>query len=427
MARSKEACINHPQKFTARKCYYCKAPICTECQHRYYHHLFCGAGHAHLWRLGDLWARYKPTRELLWLGMFILLSNLLMFWLFYPAPAPAPAPEIAAQPTRADSTYDAAKWRVDAVQTRISGRLELSIEGRPNRALQVVHNGRIVQSLLSGQGGVDKLKTLRLAPGKNHIAVWAMTAAGKSHLIDSLTVFFDSSRLKRLSRSVHYFHTTDRRLALTFDGGSSNRGTEVILDILKANSVQCTMFLTGRFMENFPALVERMLAEGHEIANHTYNHPHATNLELDGTRQTRASMTEQRFKNQLLRTDSIFTARFHQKLKPYWRAPFGEINTEILSWAAETGFRHIGWSARCDSWDWVRDPQSRLYRTAEQIKEHFLALEEKKGLSGKIILMHLGSERKEDFPHETLDALIRELKRRGYRFVRISDFTGPLS
>ncbi len=423
MARSKEACINHPQKFTARKCYYCKAPICTECQHNRFHHLFCRPGHAYLWRLGDLWARYKPTRELLWLGGFILLSNLMMFLFFYPPPSPPPMQK--ERTTRADSTYDSDKWRANFVQSRIAGRLQLVIEGRPNRALNVVHNGRIVQTLISGNG--EMLKTLRLSPGKNSVAVWAMSADGKSGLVDSFSVFFNSARLKRLSRSVHYFKTTRKQVALTFDGGSSNKGTKEILDILKANDVQCTLFLTGRFMENFPQLVERMLTDGHEIANHTYNHPHATNLELDGTRQTRATMTERRFKSQLHRTDSIFTARFQQKLKPYWRAPFGEINREILTWAAELGFRHIGWSARCDSWDWVRDPRSELYRSAVQIKEHFLTLEATKGLAGKIILMHLGSERKDDFPYETLEALIRELKRRGYQFIKISDFAEPLS
>ncbi len=424
MSRSKEACLNHPDRFTARKCYYCKAPICTECQEKRYHHLFCGKQHARLWRLGDLWSRYKPTRELLWLGGFILLSNLLMFLLFYPSSSPVSGK--ITLPTRADSTYMEESWQVHSVQAEVAGRLELSIEGRPNRSLQLVHNGRIVQAFLSGKKGAD-WKRLHLEPGNNHIAIWAMTADGKSQLVDSFTVFFDISRLKRLRRSIHYFKTTEKRVALTFDGGSSNRGAREILDILKANNVRCTLFLTGRFMEKYPGLVERMLAEGHEIANHTYNHPHATNLEVDGSRQTRSSMTEQRFKNQLGRTDSIFAVRFHQKLKPFWRAPFGEINSEILTWAAESGLRHIGWSARCDSWDWVRDRQSPLYRSAEQIKEHFLLLEKEKGLSGKIILMHLGSERQDDFPYTTLDALIRELKRRGYRFVKISDFADPLS
>jgi peptidoglycan/xylan/chitin deacetylase (PgdA/CDA1 family) len=105
---------------------------------------------------------------------------------------------------------------------------------------------------------------------------------------------------------------------------------------------------------------------------------------------------------------------------PYWRAPFGEINKEILFWAAELGYRHIGWSSRCDSWDWVEDTTSNLYRSSLEIKKHFLQLEEKKGLKGKIILMHLASERLSDFPYENLPGLIDELRGRGYSFLKIS-------
>ncbi len=425
MARSKEACVNHPQKFTARKCYYCKAPICTECQQKRYHHFFCSLKHANLWLLGDLWARYKPTRELLWLGLFILLSNLLLFLLFFPAQKQEPGGEKAL--TRADSTYAGEGWHIDSLRSGLTGRLQLVARGRENQSLNVVHNGRLVQSVVSQPEETLSLNPLQLKPGNNRVAVWALTASGTPYLVDSFTVWYNSARLQKLRRSVHYFKTSGKRVALTFDGGSSNKGTVEILDILEKNHIRCTLFLTGRFMENFPGLVRRMLADGHEIANHTYNHPHATRLELDGTNETRATMTEQRFKSQLARTDSIFSARFDQKLKPYWRAPFGEINPQILGWAAELGFRHIGWSARCDSWDWVRDPSSTLYRSAEQIKTHFLDLEERKGLSGKIILMHLGSERKKDFPYESLEALIMELKKRGYTFIKVSDFMKPLS
>jgi len=423
VARSREACINHPQKFTARKCYYCKAAVCSQCQYTRFHHIFCGPRHAWLWRAGDLWQRYKPTRELLWLGAFILLSNIILYYFMAPESnsSASPPPGVSF----ADSVYDPRTETpsMDSVRLDLGRKLLLSVNGLRNGSVNLVINGKLTYAS-SADGD---LPALVLNDGANHVALWTLNAAGQSSLLDSFTIHYSSARLRRLSRAIYYFKTSEKAVALTFDGGSSNKGTEQILDILKENHIRCTMFLTGRFMEHYPELVRRILRDGHEIGNHTYNHPHFTNLEIDGTNKTRASMTEARFKNQLLRTDSIFSRRFGGKLKPYWRAPFGEINPRILRWAAETGFRHIGWSARCDSWDWVRDPSSSLYRSAAEIRDHFLKLEAQKGLEGKIILMHLGSEREKDFPYESLDSLIRELKKRGYRFVTVSAFMKPVS
>ena len=68
----------------------------------------------------------------------------------------------------------------------------------------------------------------------------------------------------------------------------------------------------------------------------------------------------------------------------------------------------------------MEDKSSKLYRTAAQIEDHFLQMENKDGLQGKIILMHLGSERKDDYPYLILDDLISSLKARGYSFKKIS-------
>ena len=106
-------------------------------------------------------------------------------------------------------------------------------------------------------------------------------------------------------------------------------------------------------------------------------------------------------------------------MAPLWRAPYGEINSEILLWAAEAGFKHIHWTDKCDTWDWVTDTTSSIYRTGPQILEHFLELDDKVGLGGKIILMHLGTERKTEIPNGILADLITKLRERGYKFKTI--------
>ena len=59
-------------------------------------------------------------------------------------------------------------------------------------------------------------------------------------------------------------------ISLTFDAGDSAEHTEKILDVLKKNDVQATMFLTGAWVETISAnLAKRIVSDGHEIANHS--------------------------------------------------------------------------------------------------------------------------------------------------------------
>src|SRR5881394_3917421 len=63
------------------------------------------------------------------------------------------------------------------------------------------------------------------------------------------------------------------QIALTFDDGPDPKWTPKILDILKAENVKAAFFLVGARAEEYPDLVRRIVAEGHEIGNHTYYHP----------------------------------------------------------------------------------------------------------------------------------------------------------
>ena len=89
-----------------------------------------------------------------------------------------------------------------------------------------------------------------------------------------------------------------KKLALTFDDGPDPEWTPQILDILKAKHVPATFFVIGANMEAHPGLVQRILAEGHEVGNHTYTHPNladtplaAVRLELNATQRLFEALT----------------------------------------------------------------------------------------------------------------------------------------
>lgn len=66
---------------------------------------------------------------------------------------------------------------------------------------------------------------------------------------------------------------------LTFDDGPTPELTIPILEILKRFRVKATFFLVGENVERYPELFQRIMAEGHSVGSHTYNHLNALNVE----------------------------------------------------------------------------------------------------------------------------------------------------
>lgn len=222
----------------------------------------------------------------------------------------------------------------------------------------------------------------------------------------------------------------EAEIVLTFDAGSSAAGAGEILDLLEEHGIRTTIFVTGQFMESHPEIVLRLVADGHEVANHTWTHLHLTDWRSSGRHSTLPGVSKQRLLDELGRTAAAFRELTGYEMAPYWRAPYGEHNREILQWARDAGWQHVGWTRgsrrSLDALDWVSNRRSRNYLSPEALVQRILDFETRDGdsLEGAIILMHLGSDRP---PQErmvrTLPSLISELSSRGFRFVNISELT----
>lgn len=66
--------------------------------------------------------------------------------------------------------------------------------------------------------------------------------------------------------------STEHSVYLTFDDGPIPESTPFILDTLKEHNVKATFFVVGDNVRKYPELFQRILAEGHRVGNHTYNH-----------------------------------------------------------------------------------------------------------------------------------------------------------
>ena len=219
-----------------------------------------------------------------------------------------------------------------------------------------------------------------------------------------------------------------RAVSFTFDGGSSANAAEDILDVFRLRNLQTTLFLTGEFIRNYPDIVLRALEDGHEIANHTYDHPHLTTFNQNRRHDLREGITREWFERQLRDTEEAYFEVTGQKMAPFWRAPYGELNAELLQWAADLGYRHINWSRNMggvgtlDSLDWVADPGSPLYLSGDRFYERFanLARYEDDTTHGAIILMHLGTQRQSDALHHQLADLLDTYTEQGFQILPVS-------
>lgn len=218
------------------------------------------------------------------------------------------------------------------------------------------------------------------------------------------------------------------RLSITFDGGSEDDDAKEILDTLSTRGIKTTIFLTGAFIKKFPTLVKRMLLDGHEIGNHTMNHPHLTDFEKTLRHGTLSGVDRTTIQRELRDAAAAFKAATGEEMSPLWRAPYGEVNDEIRRWAFEAGYIHIGWTSNnkkkesLDTLDWVNDRKSRFYRSSFEIKKRILDFgKDGSGINGGIALMHLGTGRKSDRAASILPDLLDALERRGYKLVKVSD------
>ena len=305
----------------------------------------------------------------------------------------------------------------------------ISIEGEAesNRVITLSINGQLKQAQIAEKNKFN-FENIKLNRGQNRLDVRALSEDGKVDILQSIVMTYATPTSAYLVRDFRRGSLDKKQIAFTFDGGAENNITDEILDILKERDIHCSLFLTGHFIRRYPVSVKRMIAEGHEICNHTWSHPRMTSFEENGRHETLANITADVVQEQLNKTASLFKMITGNTMAPYWRSPYGYHNKEIRTWAAEAGFKHIGWTTgrgwqeTLDTLDWVVDKDSKAYHSADEIAEKILTFgkDKKSGLNGAIILMHLGTNRKDDFPYKKLPEILDTLIEQGYEMVTIS-------
>ncbi len=126
-------------------------------------------------------------------------------------------------------------------------------------------------------------------------------------------------------------------IALTFDDGP-NDNIPYILDVLKQYNMKATFFLIGYNVYKYPAYVQRIVDEGHQIGCHTYTHPYLGDLTPD---QIRTEFLN--FENAIIQRN--FGGVLSGRMMPtYFRAPHGAVEATHLPILNEFNLLPIHWS-----------------------------------------------------------------------------------
>lgn len=188
-------------------------------------------------------------------------------------------------------------------------------------------------------------------------------------------------------------------VALTFDDGPDSNTTPAILDALQAANAKATFFCIGRHLQAHPDLARRIVLEGHELGNHSFDHSRTLNFARDGAMST-----------EILKGAKAVQAVTRSEKMPIYRPPVGLKSPPLARIVNRLGLKVVMWSLH------ARDTGGA---SAERIASRVL----QKIKPGDIVVMHDGHDLAGRTRSEIVEAvglLLEGLQAKGLQPVTVS-------
>lgn len=142
---------------------------------------------------------------------------------------------------------------------------------------------------------------------------------------------FDPPNVIKKIFSVYYWNSYSDKILITFDDGPNPETTETILKILNNKNLQAIFFCVGSNANKYPNLIQEIIASGHVVGNHTYNHKIFTQNNLSLMR------------NEIESTNRLFLEKFNYTTM-YFRPPHGRFNRNLQAILDDNKLKNVMWS-----------------------------------------------------------------------------------
>ena len=214
--------------------------------------------------------------------------------------------------------------------------------------------------------------------------VWIAAVIGLSVILSSLTPL--------TADTVWSVDTTRKQVAFTFDDGPKPESSIPLIDMLEKLQIRSTFFVVGHEAQANIDLIKRLHEQGHEIANHTYNH------------RRLPALSDEEILSELERTNAVIRSATGESPRLF-RPPGGQFNTKVIN-----------------AGDYVLDvhrfpvkDESRR-EDGSSFSQSVIAKITTQAKPGSIILMHNGGD-----VIELLPTIVTKLRNRGFEIVTVGE------
>ncbi|MBE7057095.1 MAG: polysaccharide deacetylase [Ruminococcaceae bacterium] len=198
-----------------------------------------------------------------------------------------------------------------------------------------------------------------------------------------------ASKLLTEHNGLYIGNVKEKYIYLTFDEGYENGYTDDILDTLREKNVKAIFFITGDYFQKCPELIRRMVEEGHEVGNHTVNHPSLADI----------SRSEAEY--EILELSRQFKHKYNKNMR-FLRPPKGEYDEAVMEISENLSMRCLMWSFAYQ--DWLTNKQRGSDYALKMVTENLH--------NGAVLLLHAVSSDNT----EALGDIIDAARKKGFEF-----------
>lgn len=204
---------------------------------------------------------------------------------------------------------------------------------------------------------------------------------------------YDITLVKGTEMPVFYVETDKKAIALTFDISWGDKTPDKVLDVLKQYNQKATFFLSGPWANHYRNIVDRIVAEGHEIASHGQEH-------INLSQESKETIQDN------IKSAHDILVNVTKTSPRFFRPPNGDYDDVVVLAARELGYETVIWSV--DSLDWKNPGVTYIVERVSKL-----------AFPGAIILFHASDSAKET--HEALPMVIQNLRSAGYQLVTLGE------